>query len=248
MQAHASAARAEEGSFLQRFFAATERMSPEARGAYLERPPPEAPDIDDAHRVSRAPTSTVYKSTRSPVSVPAECWHRVGFRCQVMWCQRTWYPQDLRERNVWCDVQECGGRAEGRLLGLVARGALPPRPAKSLHGRAAGSERAAPPPAANRSRGHARQRCSTTPPDAGAGWARQEAAQEGATAAPPADEPVLLHFVALVEHEGRRGPAAERADGPRSAATCCTRQQPACLLSSALPPSSGTNPGSCASL
>ena len=52
--AHASAPRAEEGSFLQRFFAATEHMSPEARGAYLERPPPEAPDIDEAHRVRPA--------------------------------------------------------------------------------------------------------------------------------------------------------------------------------------------------
>lgn len=42
---------------------------------------------------------------------------------------------------------------------------------------------------------------------------RQEAAQEGATAAPPADEPVLLHFVALVEHEGRCGQSPQRGRG-----------------------------------
>ena len=42
---------AEEGSFFQRFFSETEGMSPEERGRYLEDPPPEAPDLDEAHHV-----------------------------------------------------------------------------------------------------------------------------------------------------------------------------------------------------
>ncbi len=73
------AARAEEGSFLQRFFAATERMSPEARGAYLERPPPEAPDIDEAHRVRPACRTSCVQAEAHSVPVLAECRQRIGF-------------------------------------------------------------------------------------------------------------------------------------------------------------------------
>jgi len=40
-----------EGSFLQRFFQATQSLTPEQRGAYLEAPPTGAPDIEDAHQV-----------------------------------------------------------------------------------------------------------------------------------------------------------------------------------------------------
>lgn len=42
---------AADGSFLQRFLDATQKMSPAERGAYLEHPPPGAPDLDDAHHV-----------------------------------------------------------------------------------------------------------------------------------------------------------------------------------------------------
>ena len=45
---HACAA---DGSFLQRFLDTTQKMSPAERGAYLEHPPPGAPDLDDAHHV-----------------------------------------------------------------------------------------------------------------------------------------------------------------------------------------------------
>ena len=41
---------AAEGSFLQRFLAATAHMTPEERGKYLEEPPPGAPDLDEAHQ------------------------------------------------------------------------------------------------------------------------------------------------------------------------------------------------------
>jgi len=40
-----------EGSFLQRFLAATADLTPEQRGKYLEEPPAGAPDIDEAHQV-----------------------------------------------------------------------------------------------------------------------------------------------------------------------------------------------------
>lgn len=39
------------GSFLERFFAATAALSPAERGAYLESPPDNAPDIEEAHQV-----------------------------------------------------------------------------------------------------------------------------------------------------------------------------------------------------
>jgi ubiquitin carboxyl-terminal hydrolase L3 len=42
------------GSFLQRFFEATGPLDPAQRGAYLESPPSDAPDIEDAHQVRRA--------------------------------------------------------------------------------------------------------------------------------------------------------------------------------------------------
>lgn len=41
------------GSFLERFFAATGPMAPAERGAYLESPPQDAPDIEEAHQVSQ---------------------------------------------------------------------------------------------------------------------------------------------------------------------------------------------------
>lgn len=41
-----------EGSFLQRFFAATAGMSPEERGAFLESPPSGAPDLEEAHQAA----------------------------------------------------------------------------------------------------------------------------------------------------------------------------------------------------
>ncbi|GBF91570.1 ubiquitin carboxyl-terminal hydrolase-like [Raphidocelis subcapitata] len=41
-----------DGSFLRRFFDATEAMTPEARGAYLEAPPSGAPDIEEAHQAA----------------------------------------------------------------------------------------------------------------------------------------------------------------------------------------------------
>ena len=46
---------AAEGSFLRRFLGATRDMSPAERGTYLEHPPPDAPDIDEAHDVSAPP-------------------------------------------------------------------------------------------------------------------------------------------------------------------------------------------------
>lgn len=55
---------AEDGSFLERFFNATRDMSPAQRGAYLENPPPDAPDIDNAQAVNptaheRLPTNSI---------------------------------------------------------------------------------------------------------------------------------------------------------------------------------------------
>ena len=49
---------AAEGSFLRRFLGATRDMSPAERGTYLEHPPPDAPDIDEAHDVSALPMQT----------------------------------------------------------------------------------------------------------------------------------------------------------------------------------------------
>ena len=40
-----------EGSFLNKFYAATKGMSPEEVGKYLEDPPEGAPDIEAAHQV-----------------------------------------------------------------------------------------------------------------------------------------------------------------------------------------------------
>jgi len=48
-----AAAAAVPGSFLERFFAATAPMAPAERGAYLESPPQDAPDIEEAHQVRR---------------------------------------------------------------------------------------------------------------------------------------------------------------------------------------------------
>jgi hypothetical protein len=52
------------GSFLERFFAATSPLSPAERGAYLESPPEDAPDIEEAHqvclRVEMRPTLCVW--------------------------------------------------------------------------------------------------------------------------------------------------------------------------------------------
>ena len=45
---------ADKGSFLEDFFGKTSEMSPGERGAYLENPPAGAPDIDEAHEVTRA--------------------------------------------------------------------------------------------------------------------------------------------------------------------------------------------------
>lgn len=39
-----------EGSFLKRFLEDTASMSPQERAAYLEEPPADAPDVDDAHQ------------------------------------------------------------------------------------------------------------------------------------------------------------------------------------------------------
>lgn len=49
----------EPDSFLQRFFDATQPMSAAERGAYLENPPGDAPDIEEAHQVSETPFYTV---------------------------------------------------------------------------------------------------------------------------------------------------------------------------------------------
>lgn len=46
------------GSFLQQFFAATAAMAPDERGAFLESPPPGAPDIEAAHQAAAAEGST----------------------------------------------------------------------------------------------------------------------------------------------------------------------------------------------
>ena len=43
---------AEQGSFLQGFFADTANMDADQRGKFLEEPPQGAPDIDAAHEVS----------------------------------------------------------------------------------------------------------------------------------------------------------------------------------------------------
>ncbi|KAK9835334.1 hypothetical protein WJX81_003115 [Elliptochloris bilobata] len=42
----------EDSSFFQRFFADTKEMSPADRGAYLLNPPPDAPDLDEAHHAA----------------------------------------------------------------------------------------------------------------------------------------------------------------------------------------------------
>lgn len=44
-------------SFLTRFFESTQPMSPAERGAYLEQPPQDAPDIEEAHQVCVSPSS-----------------------------------------------------------------------------------------------------------------------------------------------------------------------------------------------
>ena len=47
---------AEAGSFLDEFYARTAAMSPTERGCYLEHPPSDAPELDDAHEVTRSTT------------------------------------------------------------------------------------------------------------------------------------------------------------------------------------------------
>lgn len=42
---------AEAGSWLEEFYQRTQPMSPAERGAFLERPPSDAPSLDDAHEV-----------------------------------------------------------------------------------------------------------------------------------------------------------------------------------------------------
>ncbi|EIE23291.1 peptidase C12, ubiquitin carboxyl-terminal hydrolase 1 [Coccomyxa subellipsoidea C-169] len=41
-----------DGSFLERFLAATAELTAEQRGKYLEEPPPGAPDLDEAHQAA----------------------------------------------------------------------------------------------------------------------------------------------------------------------------------------------------
>ena len=47
---------ADKGSFLEDFFGKTSEMGAGERGAYLETPPAGAPDIDEAHEVTRGPS------------------------------------------------------------------------------------------------------------------------------------------------------------------------------------------------
>jgi hypothetical protein len=80
----AGAPLAAEGSFLQRFLDATGGMSPAERGAYLEHPPPGAPDLDEAHHVSAPAPSSLHvlpfgcmrPHTARQIPVPAPGWNR----------------------------------------------------------------------------------------------------------------------------------------------------------------------------
>lgn len=47
-----SAVRLEPGSWLEEFYARTQPMDPAERGAFLERPPSDAPSLDDAHEAA----------------------------------------------------------------------------------------------------------------------------------------------------------------------------------------------------
>lgn len=49
----AAALEVARGSFLEKFLLATQPLSPEERGSYLERPPPGAPSLDAFHHVSK---------------------------------------------------------------------------------------------------------------------------------------------------------------------------------------------------
>ena len=62
-----------DGSFLQRFFASTADMDPAQRGAYLEYPPEDAPDIDEAHHVSQCDQSTSQCMRPPRSSSDAQC-------------------------------------------------------------------------------------------------------------------------------------------------------------------------------
>jgi hypothetical protein len=74
---------AEPGSWLEDFYARTQPMSPADRGAYLERPPSDAPSLDDAHEVSwselarsgnresgRVSPTSIRRAARPPVHCP----------------------------------------------------------------------------------------------------------------------------------------------------------------------------------
>ena len=69
----------EEGSFLDRFLAATEGMTPDERAAFLENPPAGAPSLEDAHRGAAEEGSTAPPSTDAAVDLHFVCFvHRDG--------------------------------------------------------------------------------------------------------------------------------------------------------------------------
>merc|ERR1711903_72270 len=74
-----SALQIEAGSFLERFLAATEALSPEERAAYLEHPPPGAPSLEEAHQGAAAEGSTAPPPADATVDLHFVCFvHKAG--------------------------------------------------------------------------------------------------------------------------------------------------------------------------
>jgi ubiquitin carboxyl-terminal hydrolase L3 len=59
----------ESGSFLQQFFQSTANMSPAERGRFLEHPPGDAPDIEDAHQAAGMEGSTAPPAPETDVDL-----------------------------------------------------------------------------------------------------------------------------------------------------------------------------------
>ncbi len=68
----------EAGSFLERFLAATEALSPEERAAYLEHPPPGAPSLEEAHQGAAAEGSTAPPPADAAVDLHFVCFVQKG--------------------------------------------------------------------------------------------------------------------------------------------------------------------------
>ena len=134
---------------MQRFLDATGSMSPAERGAYLEHPPPGAPDLDEAHHVS------------APDACSQDC----------PLAARDLMQQASSQDGLWMHMAVHAAVLEDcmQLVDAIQWSV------------------------------HAAQCLSC----ASAWCAAQTAALTGNTAPPDLDEEVKLHFVALVEQQGR---------------------------------------------